>query len=734
MVIYPGNRIDDELPPAAMTDSDTGESALVLKGVSMKGKVAGLMLDMQITQRYKNERRKEIETVYTFPVPYRATLLDIEMKIGEEILKGAVVEKYAARKGYEEAVENGDLPVLVEETGSGLYTANIGNIKPGEEIEVTIRYASVLDVEQGHIRLGVPTCLAPRYGDPVAQGGIASHECVSSNILAKYPLKLEIELFGAVAMGRAYSPTNRIGLGIIKNGGIRVTLEDAWLDRDFVLDIEEVPFEGAAALGQYKNESSVLASFMPKINPEKSASANIKVLVDCSGSMQGPRIESAVNALSSLVDALGAEDRMSLSCFGSNYVNYHESTKCCDANHKANLKRLVAGIGANMGGTEMQSALRSLTNDVAKGGAEFADILLITDGEVWAAEEMKNLALSSGHRIYTIGVGCAPNEQMLRAMSEGTGGMSRIVSDGEDMSRAVLELVAGMRQEFASDVRIDWHGEPLWQSPIPKSIFNGQTVHAFARFAKTPEAAPTLSFRVGEKNYSFDAEGPQLLEGDAISRFAGSYEYRDFVAGRDFDGARDAALKYGIVTRDTSLYLVKIRNEEEKSSGMPVLEQIQQMMPADAMADVCVDKCCLEIDCCTKYDSLGFDEDVCELADQLEVCAGRENDFVSVALAVPEATNAAAAVKWPDLSRREELEESDDADDWFTLYACLALYDRNVHDALIELAKAADEEHEMALAILVTLIRRGICAGVDGSNATQEVIRRADDLGITPVS
>jgi Ca-activated chloride channel family protein len=44
-----------------------------------------------------------------------------------------LLAKKKAEKKYEEAIESGDTPVMLEKSPLGLYTANLGNLKPGEE-------------------------------------------------------------------------------------------------------------------------------------------------------------------------------------------------------------------------------------------------------------------------------------------------------------------------------------------------------------------------------------------------------------------------------------------------------------------------------------------------------------------------------------------------------------------------------------------------------------------------
>src|ERR1700712_1368165 len=82
--------------------------ALVLEGVTASGDLSGMLLDMRIEQRFRNPRPSSLEVVYTFPLPWRAVLLGVDVRLGGRQLTGAVVAKAQAVQGYEDALAEGD--------------------------------------------------------------------------------------------------------------------------------------------------------------------------------------------------------------------------------------------------------------------------------------------------------------------------------------------------------------------------------------------------------------------------------------------------------------------------------------------------------------------------------------------------------------------------------------------------------------------------------------------------
>ena len=73
-------------------------------------------------------------------------------------------------------------------------------------------------------------------------------------------------------------------------------------------------------------------------------------------------------------------------------------------------------------------------------------MLLITDGEIWQAQEVIDLARRGGQRVFAIGVGSAPAEGVLRELALATGGTSEFVTPGEAVEQAALRMLARIRQ------------------------------------------------------------------------------------------------------------------------------------------------------------------------------------------------------------------------------------------------------------------------------------------------
>lgn len=569
--------------------SHEGDDVL-LERVSLSGELLGYALQLTLTQHYRNTSERAIEAVYTFPVAAGATLAGLEAVIGGKRLAGQVMAKAEAENRYEEAIESGDLPVMVERAGRGLYTANLGGIGPGETVAIDITYVQLLDQEDGRIRLVVPTTVAQRYGDPLCEGGLQPHQTTRTDVSAEHALDLDLRVGGLMAAATIASPSHAIRRE--REGDIvRITLaESAWLDRDFVLVLSDLPVQPMAVrcpdtAAATTGSSMVLASFTPRWDEAAQAvrrPVDLKLLVDCSGSMAGDSIEQARRALVAITAGLGEGDRVSCSRFGSEVEHLIGTLRpATDLSMKTALSRAIRHLEADMGGTEMAQAITQVIDlpDEQKTSGT-TDLILITDGEIWDVESVIRTCLRSGHRVHAIGVGHSPAESLLQAICQGTGGHCEMVTPGEDLTPAVMRVFRRVRAGQPIAVEVDWGVEPLWQSAFPRVAFSGQTLHLMALLPPQASGASgtraQLRWCVGDQAHDEEVRVDESTTNE-LAKVGGAQRISQ--AKNDAE-ALQLALDYQLVTEQTNLLLVHVRAESEKTDAAPVMQRIAQMPAA----------------------------------------------------------------------------------------------------------------------------------------------------------
>jgi Ca-activated chloride channel family protein len=130
--------------------------------------------DMTLEQTYLNPENRNVEVVYTFPLPHGAVLLGIEVVLNGETLHGKVRAKSVAREQYEDAFVEGHTALLLTVQPDGAHTLELGNLLANETAVVRLQYVQVLAPEQGSLRLTLPPRWPP-LRDAVKQGGYDLH-------------------------------------------------------------------------------------------------------------------------------------------------------------------------------------------------------------------------------------------------------------------------------------------------------------------------------------------------------------------------------------------------------------------------------------------------------------------------------------------------------------------------------------------------------------------------------
>lgn len=559
-------------------ETEYGQS-VALKSMHLEGRIEGLLLTMKSRQKYLNDTGETIEASYTFSAGWGSNLMGLSVELNGTRMQAVVLEKKKAERKYEKAIETGDTPVMLEKSAHGLYTANLGNLKPDEEAIIELEYAQLLRFEKGRIRVTIPTVIGERYGDAEGLGHVAPHQTTEADLLAEFPFTAVLTVTGELATGTVTCPSHQVAIEEVAEG-IKVQLrEGGALDRDFVVAIENVAGKSFATVSEDEGAYAVIASFCPSLPEKEPAPLALKILVDCSGSMQGDSIEQAQEAMHELILRLSDRDMLSYSRFGDDVVHTSNQLVKCDAQYiKKVLAKAVHETAANLGGTQLQKALNSTFKlSFKKSYTEGCDLLLITDGDVWDIDEIVSQSKRSNHRIFAIGVGSAPAESLLRELAELTGGACELVTPGESIAEAVLRMTERMRATRTSSIEIQWDGEVLWQSRLPKQVFADETIHVYARLGNKSTITPKLKWISENASGTDAAKSLQLNSTGSLARMVAASQLE---VTSDASEAVDLALKYQLSSKYTNLILVHVREEGDKAQGLPTLQKIKQMQAA----------------------------------------------------------------------------------------------------------------------------------------------------------
>ncbi len=156
------------------------------------------------------------------------------------------------------------------------------------------------------------------------------------------------------------------------------------------------------------------------------ALADVALVIDTSGSMSGDKIVQARAAAREVVEALGAEDRLSVVRFSS------QSTVAVPLTASTRSDRALVAIEGLQatGGTNLYDGLRKGIGTLSASASRVNRVVLLSDGHPDSAAglvEMARAAIESGTTISTVGLGLGVNAELLYDIGYAGGGTYNFV-------------------------------------------------------------------------------------------------------------------------------------------------------------------------------------------------------------------------------------------------------------------------------------------------------------------
>ena len=452
--------------------------------------VSGMLARVRVVQRFRNPGNDWLEGIYQFPLPTGSAVERLRMRVGERVIEGVIKEKQQAEKVYREAKASGKKASLVSQQRPNMFTTSVANIAPGEEVQVEIGYQQVADYRDGQFELRFPLVIGPRY--------IPGRTLVSENTrftqahgwardTDQVPDASQIT---PPVADPADGPLNPVSLTVSLDAGLplkqvrshyhpmiesrlspeRVSLQLAEgpvpADRDFLLSWQpEAGMEPRAALfrEQWQGDDYALLMLMPpEQEPEaQKLSREIVFVVDNSGSMHGESISQAKAALRLALQRLSPGDRFNLIRFNDrSHALFRQAREATPGNRRKALS-MVERLQAE-GGTEMLPALEMALRE--DGSERLRQVIFLTDGSVGneaALFELIRQRLGES-RLFTIGIGSAPNSHFMQRAADFGRGSFTYIGDLAEVQARMNSLFQKLEYPAMRNLRLSREdGSPL---------------------------------------------------------------------------------------------------------------------------------------------------------------------------------------------------------------------------------------------------------------------------------
>jgi Ca-activated chloride channel homolog len=583
----------------------TGSEALVpapVLNTDVHMVVTGIVSRARVRQEFTNPGSAWTEGVYVFPLPDDAAVDHLRMWVGERLVAGVIKERAAAKAEYEGAKRAGQRASLVEQERPNIFTTSVANIPPGAAITVEIEYQHALRYDSGQFRLRFPMVVGPRYipGTPApssAGTGWApdtDHVPDASRITppvahpsrgAINPVSLVIELDPGAPPARLESPNHEIQTTPLAGGRYRIELTrgTAPADRDFELVWQ--PHAEAAPLAslfteQKGGETFALLMVMPPAPAALDGARlprEVVFVIDNSGSMHGASIDQAKAALKMALQRLRPADAFNVVRFNHTTDALFPDARAATPQNLALADSYVGRLRAD-GGTEMLPALQ-LALDGREHPGRLRQVIFLTDGAVGNEAQLFSAINErlGDSRLFTIGIGSAPNSHFMREAARLGRGTFTYIGSVTEVKEKMVSLFGKLESPALTDVRLELAGGSALET-VPARIpdvYLGEPVTVALRAAALP---PRVVLR-GQRGADQWEHELSLRSADAAAglsvhwargKIAGLLGARRSGAAEDEvrRAVLDLALAFHLVSPYTSLVAVDVMPVRPGSEGL----------------------------------------------------------------------------------------------------------------------------------------------------------------------
>ena len=428
-----------EGPYFYVKSDDPSVDALPLKGTTVDVRIAGVIADVTVTQHYRNEGQRPIEARYVFPGSTKSAVHAMQVHIGERVITAKIREKQKARLEFETARREGKTAALLEQERPNVFSMNVANILPGDDVQVELHYTELIAPDEGRYGFVFPTVVGPRYHRPSSAGGSSTFPATAhlpQGVASNTAFDLRVELAAPLPVSEVRSPSHAIEVSGEGTPRVQVELKGEGMrdNRDFILDYRLAGEQTATGLMLHRDADGGENFFVALVEPPKAIEAaqinprDYIFVVDISGSMHGYPLDTAKTLLRHLIGGLRPSDTFNVMLFaGSNRVLHETSVPAT----QVNIARAIATIDreGGGGGTEIVPALRRVVA-MPKAADVARTVIVVTDGYVTVEHEVfrlirRNLGEAN---VFAFGIGSSVNRHLIEGIARAGQGEPFIVT------------------------------------------------------------------------------------------------------------------------------------------------------------------------------------------------------------------------------------------------------------------------------------------------------------------
>jgi len=418
-----------------------------------------------IDQTFFNHIGRQLEGVYSFPLPSDAAISRLAMYVDGKLMEGGIVERQRGRNVYESIVYQRRDPALLEWVKGNEFRVRIFPLPPRTEKRVILSYTQELQSLYGAYRLKVPI---PEVDLPVGEVEYRVHVVDDGLDIASDSHPLEVN--GKTATYR----------------GKQVTIGDDLL---LTLDGEAARSSRARSFHDGQNEYLMVRAYPTFTTPMQHVARSWVVLYDTSASRSPQELEAQAMLLRRFLYEMDEDDRVAIVASDSEtrpmpggFARVRDLDPALLDEFLTTQSRMAAGV------TNLALGLDAAVELLA-GEQNAPHILYLGDGSVTEGTndlELLRRRVANEATFVGVAVGDGVDKHALDALAVATGGLAVELSPGEDLAWRAFEVISMLNSPRVLDVKatlLDATGDALEVDALASShtIPHGEGISVLAR-------------------------------------------------------------------------------------------------------------------------------------------------------------------------------------------------------------------------------------------------------------
>ncbi len=447
----------------------------------------------RVTQVFENTENRQVEALYTFPVPRGASVSNFSMWINGKEMVGEVLEKQRARQIYDSYKQRRKDPGLLEQVDYKRFEMRIFPIAAGAEQKVQIAYYQELAVDHDEALYVYPLATVTR-GDADAR--------TTGRFAINFQVKSEVPVTGLESPSHPGEFVPARHTETYQQASLET--DGGSLARDVVLRYRlsrpKTGFDLITSRQKGEDGYFLLTLTAGEELAALDSGMDYVFVLDISGSMatDGKLIVSK-SAVQAFIDELAPEDRFEVMTF-----NVQPQTLFGELRPAADQSRGPASAFLDTrqarGGTVLAPAMNT--------AYRYADpdrtlnVVVLSDGMTEQRERRELMDLIDGRprnaRVFCIGIGNEVNRPLLEQMADDSGGLAAFISRGDDFTRAAKAFRRKLMRPVAADIRleIDGAGVRELEPALVPNLYYGAPVRIYGRYSGSGEARVRMKANV----------------------------------------------------------------------------------------------------------------------------------------------------------------------------------------------------------------------------------------------